>query len=78
MRWLIVADRFLSCQSGNAHEDTTLLAADLPDHKLAYFDEGSKHFDDHVEAVGWAQDFARRNREVNPRIRGATAPPTRA
>lgn len=38
--------------------------ANLPDRDLAYFQEGSEHFDDYVEAVGWAQDFARRNREV--------------
>ncbi|BAL24876.1 RtcB family protein [Azoarcus sp. KH32C] len=38
--------------------------ANLPDRDLAYFKEGSKHFDDYVEAVGWAQDYARRNRAV--------------
>lgn len=36
----------------------------LPDHNLAYFPEGTEHFDDYVEAVGWAQDFARVNREL--------------
>lgn len=36
----------------------------LPDENLAYFPEGTEHFDDYVEAVGWAQDFARINREV--------------
>lgn len=36
----------------------------LPDENLAYFPEGSAHFDDYVEAVHWAQDFARINREV--------------
>ena len=35
----------------------------LPDRDLAYFPEGAKHFDDYVEAVGWAQDYARANRE---------------
>jgi len=30
---------------------------------LAYFPEGAQHFDDYVEAVGWAQDYARANRE---------------
>ena len=34
----------------------------LPDADLAYFPEGAKHFDDYVEAVGWAQDYARANR----------------
>jgi len=36
----------------------------LPDRDLAYFEEGSQYFDDYIEAVGWAQDFARRNRAV--------------
>src|SRR5207302_6735563 len=35
----------------------------LPDRDLAYFAEGAQHFDDYVEAVGWAQDYARANRE---------------
>jgi tRNA-splicing ligase RtcB len=34
----------------------------LPDRDLAYFREGAEHFDDYVEAVGWAQDYARANR----------------
>jgi tRNA-splicing ligase RtcB len=36
----------------------------LPDQDLAYLPEGSQHFDDYVEAVGWAQDYARANREL--------------
>jgi tRNA-splicing ligase RtcB len=36
----------------------------LPNHDLAYLVEGSAHFDDYIEAVGWAQDFARKNRDV--------------
>lgn len=36
----------------------------LPDRDLAYIVEGSELFDDYVEAVGWAQDFARLNREL--------------
>ena len=36
----------------------------LPDANLAYFPEGTAGFDDYVEALGWAQDYARRNREV--------------
>ena len=38
--------------------------ANLPDRDLAYFEEGSRHFGDYVRAVGWAQKFARLNREV--------------
>src|SRR5258707_6699430 len=34
----------------------------LPDRALAYFPEGAEHFDDYVEAVGWAQDYAAANR----------------
>jgi Uncharacterized conserved protein len=36
----------------------------LPDRDLAYFEEGSEYFDDYIEAVGWAQDYARRNRDA--------------
>ncbi len=36
----------------------------LPDADLAYLPEGSEHFDQYVEAVEWAQHFARVNREV--------------
>ena len=34
----------------------------LPDADLAYFSEGSALFDDYVEAVDWAQDYALLNR----------------
>lgn len=34
----------------------------LPDKDLAYFTEGAKHFEDYVEAVHWAQDYAMVNR----------------
>jgi tRNA-splicing ligase RtcB len=36
----------------------------LPDKDLAYLEEGSEYFDDYVEAVEWAQDFAAKNREI--------------
>ena len=36
----------------------------LPDRDLAWLGEGSQSFNDYVEAVGWAQDYARSNREV--------------
>lgn len=35
----------------------------LPDRDLAYFPEGSEHFDDYVAAVLWAQEYAARNRQ---------------
>lgn len=47
-----------------AQQDMRQHLANLPDRDLAYFEEGSRHFDDYVEAVGWAQAYARRNREV--------------
>lgn len=37
--------------------------ANLPDRDLAYFSEGSVLFDDYVEAVGWAQEYAAENRQ---------------
>ena len=36
----------------------------LPDRDLAWFDEGTNLFDDYVEAVGWAQDYALANRRA--------------
>ena len=36
----------------------------LPDRNLAWFEEGEQAFADYVEAVGWAQDYARLNREI--------------
>lgn len=36
----------------------------LPDMDLSYLSEGSDYFDDYVEAVEWAQDFAKKNREI--------------
>ncbi|MES2641477.1 MAG: RtcB family protein [Myxococcota bacterium] len=36
----------------------------LPDRDLAYLSEGSAYFDDYLEAVGWAQEYARTNRDV--------------
>jgi tRNA-splicing ligase RtcB (3'-phosphate/5'-hydroxy nucleic acid ligase) len=47
-----------------ARQDMRRHAANLPDQDLAYLEEGSAHYDDYVEAVGWAQQFARTNREV--------------
>ena len=38
--------------------------ANLPDADLAYLEEGAAHFDDYVQAVGWAQDFALTNRRL--------------
>jgi tRNA-splicing ligase RtcB len=45
-----------------ARRDAERNQMQLPDRDLAYFPEGAQHFDDYVEAVGWAQDYARANR----------------
>lgn len=47
-----------------AQADMRQHMVNLPDRDLAYFEEGSRHFADYVEAVEWAQDFARHNREL--------------
>lgn len=47
-----------------AREDMREQIRNLPDRDLAYLPEGTKHFDDYVRAVGWAQEFARWNREL--------------
>ena len=47
-----------------AKKDMRTWMINLPDKDLAYFPEGTEHFDDYVEAVEWAQNFARQNREV--------------
>jgi tRNA-splicing ligase RtcB len=47
-----------------AKKDMKKHVANLPDKDLAYFEEGSEHFDDYVAAVAWAQRFARTNREL--------------
>ncbi|MDO5691243.1 MAG: RtcB family protein [Pseudomonadota bacterium] len=47
-----------------AKKDAERNNAQLPDQNLAYFEEGSQYFGDYVQGVGWAQKFARANREV--------------
>ena len=40
----------------------------VPDKDLSYFAEGSESFDDYVEAVNWAQDYAMENRREMMRL----------
>jgi len=47
-----------------AKKDMRTWMINLPDENLAYLPEGTSHFGEYVKAVGWAQDFARINREV--------------
>ena len=49
---------------GRAKREMERASIDLPDKDLAYLAEGSELFDDYVEAVGWAQEYALINREV--------------
>ncbi|MCA9704875.1 MAG: RtcB family protein [Myxococcales bacterium] len=59
-----VGNRIGSYFIGLAKEDMKRWFVNLPDQNLAYFPEGTEHFDDYCEAVTWAQDFARLNREL--------------
>src|SRR5687767_3241685 len=45
-----------------AKKDLEKAGIQVPDRNLSYFSEGAQHFDDYVEAVGWAQDYAAANR----------------
>lgn len=47
-----------------AKEDMRRWYVHLPDQDLAYLPEGTEHFDDYFEAVTWAQEYARLNREL--------------
>lgn len=47
-----------------AKEDMRRFFINLPDADLAYLPQGSDHFRDYTEAVTWAQDYARENREL--------------
>ncbi|HEY1813424.1 MAG TPA: RtcB family protein [Kofleriaceae bacterium] len=47
-----------------AKKDMKIYVRDLPDVDLAYFREGTQHFDDYVEAVEWAQRYALENRNL--------------
>jgi tRNA-splicing ligase RtcB len=47
-----------------AKKDMESHIKNLPDKDLAYFEEGTQHFADYVEAVDWAQRYARQNREM--------------
>ena len=54
-----IADYFIQL----ARKDMERWMIQLPDRNLAYFPEGSEHFDDYVEAVHWAQEYAMQNRQ---------------
>lgn len=47
-----------------ARQDMQKYFINLPDKDLAYLVKGTEHFDDYWFAVGWAQRFAMKNREL--------------
>jgi tRNA-splicing ligase RtcB len=47
-----------------AKKDMQRFFINLPDADLAYFPEHTEHFDDYIEAVGWAQEYAQLNRDL--------------
>ena len=47
-----------------AKKDLRHIINNLPDKDLAYLEEGTQHFNEYVEAVGWSQSYARLNREL--------------
>lgn len=51
-----------------AKKDMERHIKNLPDRDLAYFEEGAEHFDDYVDAVHWAQDYALHNRREMMRL----------
>lgn len=59
-----VGNRIGSYFIEKAKEEMRRWFIDLPDQDLAYLPEGSTLFDDYVEAVSWAQDFAAENRRL--------------
>ena len=59
-----VGNRIASIFIEKAKKDLEHELGNLPDKDLAYLTEGTEHFDDYVEAVAWAQDFAAINRRV--------------
>lgn len=58
----LIGTYFIECAREQlAHR---VLGYHVPDKDLAFFMEGEPLFDDYVEAVSWAQDYARENREA--------------
>lgn len=47
-----------------AKKDMEKWFINLPDKDLSYFPEGTEHFSDYIQAVSWAQNFARVNRDL--------------
>lgn len=59
-----VGNRIATVFIEKAKQDMERIQANLPDVDLAYLSAGTQHFEDYIEAVTWAQDFARLNRQT--------------
>ncbi len=59
-----VGNRIGSYFIARAREEALRLDRKLPDRDLAWLDDGTKPFAEYVEAVSWAQDYARENRAI--------------
>lgn len=59
-----VGNRFGTYFIELARKDMETHFIDLPDKDLAYISEGTQHFDDYYAAVLWAQDYAKKNRQI--------------
>jgi tRNA-splicing ligase RtcB (3'-phosphate/5'-hydroxy nucleic acid ligase) len=59
-----VGNRIGSYFITKAKEEMKRWFCNIPDVDLAYLPEGTEYFDDYVKAVGWAQQFAKVNREL--------------
>jgi len=57
-------NRIGECYIEIAKKEMERLDIRLPNRDLAYLQEGTEHFDDYIEALHWAQDYARLNREI--------------
>lgn len=59
-----VGNRFGTFFIELAKKDMRQWMINLPDQDLAYLPQGTEHFDDYVQAVHWAQDYALLNRQL--------------
>jgi len=59
-----VGNRFGTFFIELAKHDMRKWMINLPDADLAYLPQGTEHFDDYVEAVHWAQEYALLNRQL--------------
>ena len=59
-----VGNRFGTFFIELAKQDMRKWMINLPDQDLAYLPQGTEHFDDYVEAVHWAQEYAMLNRHL--------------